>query len=213
MEFKVDVYKTEEEQVQAIKQWWKDNAVSLISGIVIGVVVLGGYKYWIENENSQAQQASVIYSSILLSTGDKTENTEVLKNNYSGTPYAALSALLLAKDNVHAKEVDKAIAQLKWVIDNNNNDGVLHIAQQRLARLYLSQDNVEAAEALIKGIKAEGFSAAYNEIRGDINLAKKLPVQAKENYRIALASLVRGDQRYAIIKMKLDDLTQASKAK
>ena len=99
--------------------------------------------------------------------------------------------------------------QLKWVIDNNNDSGIQHIAQQRLARLYLSQNNIESADALIKGVKAGGFSATYNELRGDINLAKKLPVQAKENYRLALASLTQGDQRYAIIKMKLDDLTQA----
>ena len=76
----------------------------------------------------------------------------------------------------------------------------------------MSQNNVESADALIKGIKAEGFSATYNELRGDINLAKKLPLQAKENYRLALASLTQGDQRYAIIKMKLDDLTQAKTA-
>ena len=209
----MDVYKTEEEQVQAIKQWWKDNAVSVISGIVIGAIVLGGYRYWTENKNTEAQQASVIYSSILSSENDKTESTEILKSKYSSTPYAALSALLLAKDNVHAKEVDKAIDQLKWVINNTDNNGIMHIAQQRLARLHLSQNNIEAAESLIKGVKAEGYSAAYNEIRGDINLAKNLPVQAKENYRIALAALVRGDQRYSIIKMKLDDLTQASKAK
>lgn len=209
----MDVYKTEEEQVQAIKQWWKDNAVSVISGIVIGVVVLGGYKYWVENNNNKTQQASVIYSSILSSVDDKTKKTEILKDKYSSTPYAALSALLIAKDNVHAKEINKAMSQLKWVIDNSNNDGIMHVAQQRLARLYLSQNNIEAAEALIKGVKAEGYSAAYNEIRGDINLAKNLPAQAKENYRIALAALIRGDQRYSIIKMKLDDLTQTSKAK
>jgi len=125
-------------------------------------------------------------------------------------PYAALAALLLAKDNVNKNEIEKAILQLKWVVDNNNDDGIQHVAQQRLARLYLSQDNIAAAETLIKGIKASGFSAAYSEIRGDINLMKKLPVQAKENYRIALSSLAQSDQRYAIIKMKLDDLTQAS---
>jgi len=127
----------------------------------------------------------------------------------SSTPYAALAALLIAKDNVIANEVDNAISQLKWVIDNSNDSGIQHIAQQRLARLYLSQNNIEAADDLIKGVKAGGFSATYNELRGDINLAKKLPVQAKENYRLALASLPQGDQRYAIIKMKLDDLTQA----
>ena len=209
MEFKVDVYNTEEEQVQAIKKWWKDNAASLIAGIVIGVLVLGGYRYWTESKQNQAQQASVLYSEILSSGKDKVKNAEILKADYSSTPYAALASLLLAKDNVNANEVEKAVLQLKWVIDNNNDSGIQHIAQQRLARLYLSQNNIESADALIKGVKAGGFSATYNELRGDINLAKKLPVQAKENFRLALASLTQGDQRYAIIKMKLDDLTQA----
>ena len=213
MELKVDVYKTEEEQVQAIKQWWKENSVSLIAGIVIGAVVLAGYKYWTESKQNQAQQASVIYSQILSSSNDKTKNTETLKADYSGTPYAALATLLLAKDNVNANEIEKAISQLKWVVDNSNDEGIQHLAQQRLARVYLSQNNIESAEALIKGVTANGFVAGYNEIRGDINLAKKLPVQAKENYRLALSSLVQGDQRYDIIKMKLDDLTQASKVK
>ena len=213
MELNVDVYNTEEEQVQAIKQWWKENAVSLIAGIVIGVVVLAGYKYWTESVKSQAQQASTIYSEILSSTNDKTKNTEILKSDYSGTPYAALGALLLAKDNVNNNQVDKAIVQLNWVSENANDESIKHIAKQRLARLYLSQNNIDAADKLIAGIKAVGFEASYNEIRGDINLAKKLPVQARENYRLALSALSQGDQRYKIIKMKLDDLTQESKAK
>ena len=207
----MEVYNSEEEQVQAIKQWWKDNATSLIAGIVIGVVILAGYRYWSETKQTQAQQASDIYSEILSSANDKASKAEVLKADYSGTPYAALAALLVAKDNVERNEIDKAVAQLKWVIDNSNA-GIQHIAQQRLARVYLSQNNIEAAEMLLKGVKAGEFSATYNEIRGDINLAKKLPVQAKENYRLALASLKQGDQRFEIIKMKLDDLTQANTA-
>lgn len=204
----MDVYKTEEEQVQAIQQWWKDNAFSIIAGIVIGIAVLAGYRYWADYTQTQAEQASIIYNDILSSDENKTKNAEILKSEYSGTPYAALAALLVAKDNVNENETDKAISQLKWIIDNNDNDAVLHIAQQRLARLYLSQGNIESAEALIKGVKAQGFASAYNEISGDINLAKKLPVQARENYRLALSSLSPGDQRYNIIKMKLDDLSQ-----
>ena len=208
----MDVYKTEEEQVESIKQWWKDNAVSLIAGIVIGVAALAGYRFWTENQQSQAQQASIIYSQVLTSK-NKAEQTAKLQTDFSATPYAALASLLLAKDNVNANELDKAVTQLKWVIDNNLDEGIQHLAQQRLARLYLAQDNIESADALIKGIKSEAFSATYNEISGDISLAKKLPVQAKELYRIALSALAQGDQRYAIVKMKLDDLTQATKAK
>lgn len=209
----MDVYKTEEEQVQAIKQWWKDNAVSLITGIAIGAMILGGYKYWTEGKQNQARQASVIYSEILSSKSDKANNTEILKSDYSGTPYAALATLLLAKDNVSASEYDKAVSQLTWIIDNNHDESVQHIAMQRLARVYLSLDKIADAEKLVAGVKASGFEAGYSEIRGDINLSKNLPTQAKENYRLALTSLEQGDQRYEVIKMKLDDLTHESKAK
>lgn len=209
----MDVYKTEEEQVQAIKQWWKDNSISLIAGVVIGVAVLAGYKYWTDSKQNQAQQASIIYEQLLSPETDKAKSVDILKNDYSGTPYAALAALLIAKDYVNTNEIEKAVSQLKWVIANNNSDAIQHVAQQRLARVYLASNNIEAAESLVKGVKADGFAAGYNEIRGDINLAKNLPVQAKENYRLALSALAQGDQRYAIIKMKLDDLTQASKVK
>lgn len=213
MELKVEVYKTEEEQVQAIKQWWKENYFSIIAGIVIGIAVLSGYNYWIKNKESQTQQASVIYSQILSSSNDKADNTEILKSDFSNTPYAALASLLLAKDYVNGDDGDKAVNELKWVVENNNDDAIQHVAQQRLARVYLSQDKIEAAETLLRGVKASGFSSAYNEIRGDINLAKKLPAQAKENYRIALSALAQGDKRFELVKMKLDDLTQASKVK
>ena len=207
----MDVYNTEEEQVQAIKQWWKENAVSLIAGIVIGIVVLVGYKYWTENEISQSQQASALFSQILAGGGDQSKNVEVLKSDFSSTPYAALSALLAAKNNILANETDKAISQLKWILDNNSDEGIEHIARQRLSRIYLAQDKIDEAESLIKGIKEITFSSTYNEIRGDIYLAKKLIVQAKESYKTALATLPRGDRRYEIIKMKLDDLAQENK--
>ena len=210
---KVDAYKTEEEQVQAIKQWWKENSLSIIAGLVIGGAILGGYSYFGEYKQSQAQQASVIYSSILATKEDKTKDVETLKNDYSSTPYAGLASLILAKDAVDKNEIEKAVSELKWVVDNTADDGVQHIAKQRLARLYLNQNNIDAAESLIKSIKSQEFSAIYSEIRGDINLAKNLPVQAKENYRLALSAITSADQRYRIIKMKLDDLTQAKVTK
>lgn len=210
----MDVYKTEEEQVQAIRQWWKENSTSVIAGIVIGIAALAGYKYWTDHKQNQVQQASVIYSELISAAYEsKTKTTEILKSQYSATPYAALAGLMLAKDAIAKNEIEKAVAQLKWVIDNANNDGIQHIATQRLARIYLSQNNVELAESLIKGVKSQGFSATYSEIRGDINLAKNLPVQAKENYRLALSAMTQADKRYQIIKMKLDDLTQAANSK
>ena len=207
----MEVYSTEEEQVQAIQKWWKDNGVSIIAGVVIGLAVIAGYRYWTDHQKSQSQLASEMYSQVLLGAkSDKVTLTDSLMKNYSGTPYASLAALLLAKENVTSNEPDKAISLLQWVIDNTKDDAIKHLAQTRLARVYLSQNKIEAAEALVKGEKVAGFSVAYNEIRGDIELAKKMPVQARENYQLALEMLSPRDQRYSIIKMKLDELAQAT---
>lgn len=207
----MDVYSTEEEQVQAIKKWWKENSTSLIVGIVIAVAILGGYRYWTDYKQSQAQQASVLYNKVLSADAEyKILNTETLQSDFSATPYAALASLILAQEYINKNETDKAVLQLNWVIENANDDAVQHIARQRLARVYLSLNKVADAEALIKGVKAEGFSATYSEIRGDINVAKNLIVQGKENYRLALSAMSQNDQRYSTVKMKLDDLAQPS---
>lgn len=207
----MEVYSTEEEQVQAIQQWWKNNGVSVVAGIVIGIAVLGGYRYWTSHNITQAQQASAIYSNFLNATpADKARSAEVLRADYPATPYASLATLLMAKDNLNTNDIDKAGIQLQWVIDNARDEGVKHIAIQRLARVYLSQGKIDSAEALLKDVDANGFSATYHEIRGDINSAKKLPAQARENYRLALATMSQSDQRYAIIKMKLNDLNEVT---
>ena len=36
----MEVYTTEEQQVEVIKEWWKENGTSVIAGTVIGLVGL-----------------------------------------------------------------------------------------------------------------------------------------------------------------------------
>ena len=40
----MDVYKTEEEQVEAIKKWWQENGMSIIAGVVIGITAIFGWR-------------------------------------------------------------------------------------------------------------------------------------------------------------------------
>ena len=40
----MDVYKTEEEQVEAIKKWWNENGKSIIVGIVVGITAIFGWR-------------------------------------------------------------------------------------------------------------------------------------------------------------------------
>ncbi len=206
----MEVYKTEEEQVQAIKDWWKENAVALVAGVVIGLAVLGGYRYWKDHKVTQAEQASLLYSQMLVAKDKKSVNADILVKDYASTPYAALASLMMAKEAIDANKLDEAVSHLKWVLDNSEDEGIEHIARQRLARVYIAKKDFASAQTLLAEIKAAGFKAGYYEILGDLNLAQNRLEQARENYRLAMTTMGQGDQRYRLVKMKLDDIKQAT---
>lgn len=51
-------HRTEEEQVAALKQWWKDNGNSLIIGVGLALAVVFGWK--IEGKETQTRQKEKI---------------------------------------------------------------------------------------------------------------------------------------------------------
>ena len=55
-------YETEEQQVEALKEWWSENGRAVIAGVVLGVGVIGGWSLWQKRAESQAIAASDGYS-------------------------------------------------------------------------------------------------------------------------------------------------------
>ena len=46
MNDKIDIELAEDEDLARAKAWWKENGSSIIGGVLIGTVVVFGYKYW-----------------------------------------------------------------------------------------------------------------------------------------------------------------------
>ena len=209
----MDIHQTEEEQVEAIKKWWKENGTSVVIGVALGISAIFGVRYWFDYQEAQAQNASALYASVLESLASDKLKAETLASemakNYSSTPYASLTALNLAKLKVEGNDLKAAQTYLQWVLENGSEEGFKHIARIRLARIYLDEGKTEKADALIKGIKAEGFDSQYNELRGDIFLVKGEKAQAVENYRLAQADTQPNSQRNQLLQMKIDDLAVA----
>jgi predicted negative regulator of RcsB-dependent stress response len=207
----VDIHQTEEEQVEAIKKWWKENGTSVVVGVALGIAAIFGVRYWFDYQETQAQQASALYAAVLENMASDKVKAEALASemakNYASTPYATLTALNLAKLKVESNELKAAQSYLQWVLDNGSEEGFQHVARIRLARLYLEEGNIAQADGLIKGVKAEGFDSEYSELRGDIYLAKGEKTQAVENYRLALTGLQANSPRNQFLQMKIDDLS------
>ena len=80
----MSTYQTEEEQVEAIKAWWKENGKSVIGGAVLGLALVGGFKGWTEYSRVQAESASSYYEGFtqLARAGD-TEAARALLELYA----------------------------------------------------------------------------------------------------------------------------------
>ena len=210
----METYKTEEEQVQAIKDWWKANGRAVIAGLIIGIGAIAGYRYWTNYQTSQSQQASLIYAQVIASaaSADSTkafEQGKSLISDYSGTPYAALTALTLSKLALDNADYATAAAQLRWIIDNSGDEGLTHVARLRLARVLAAQDKPDLAISLLNEADTSGFTTLYQETRGDIFVQLGKSREAVAEYHKALQDVEMNPQRRRTLEMKMNDLAVA----
>ena len=223
-------YETEEEQVEAIKKWLKENGFSVLTGIAVGFALLGGWRWWQDHSAEQAQQASAIYEQMLFSLEKEqtkpaeTEPTKQTKqpsdfagkllSEHSNSPYAVLATLNLARQELEKGDISGSHTRLQWVIDQNNTlPEFTHIARLRKARLFLSQEKRAEAKNLIEGIDAGAFKGAYAELKGDIAVAENQLDIARTAYTEALASEDLSPKHREWVLMKQDDLGPEKKAR
>lgn len=186
-------FETEEQQIEAIKGWWKENASSLLIGLAIGGFSIGGWSWYKDTQYLHGVEASDMYVSVVaqseVSTAGELDSTTIdkLKAGYADTPYAALSVLVLAKHDVNAGNLDQAASRLQWAIDNAVEDEVLHIASLRLSRIMISQKNFDEANKLLSSNHPKAFDALYEELKGDMFVAKGELPQARIAYDKAIA--------------------------
>ncbi len=205
-------YETEEEQIEALKKWWKENGLSVVGGIVIGFALLFGWRWWQAYTEQQSQIASDAYEHILMSIEQQQiqqaySTTDKLLAEHSDSTYSVLAELNMANQDVESDDIEAAHARLQWVIDQNIDVSEFkHIARLRKARLFMSQGKLDKAINLTANIQTEKFKSSYAELRGDIAIAQGKMAEA----RIAYSEAVKGEdlsqQHLSWIQMKLDDL-------
>ena len=213
----MDNYLDDHEQAEAIKRWWREYGRAIITGVVLGLIVLFGTRAWFSHRHEQAQAASMVYAGLMqglqsgsddqvLADGDK------LRKDFASTPYAVLGALAQAKVKVKGDDLKAAAADLRWALDNADQAGTQHIARMRLARVLIAQGQPDQALSLLDQSKPGTFAASYDEIRGDAYLAKGDSDQARKAYRRAFKALAPNARLRQLVKIKLDNLASAAAA-
>lgn len=204
----MSTYQTEEEQVEAIKKWWKENGKSVIGGVALGLAVVGGGKGWLEYQRIQAENASANFESFsqaaLVGNLETAEQRgEALIKEYKGSTYALFTALEMARLQYEAGDKDKAKVKLQWVLDNSSKDAITRLAKIRLARLLLDMQDLDEAAALVANPADDAYQGEFLSIQAEVKLARG----DREAARSAFAqALEKGVSNPTLISMKLTEL-------
>lgn len=215
---------TEEEQVEALKRWWKENGKWIVAAVVIAA---GGYFGWgtyQDQQQAKAEAGSILYTELLdtlgveegeLPAGENRDQAkeliEQLKSEHGNTGYGINAALVRARWAVSENDLETAESELRWVLEHKPESAVEQVARMRLARVLSARGNSEEALSLLsEGSPAESMASEYAEVRGDILLKQGDTDGARSAYESALDGLDNQQQnRYMLLQMKLDDLQQA----
>lgn len=199
-------YETEEQQLAAIKKWWKENGTAIIVGLFVGVSTLFGWRYYGDQQNTRALQASDLYmqvaqSAALNKVDDKIiDISNKLVNDYADTPYAALTSLTLAKSEYEKNNLEGATAQLELAIKLADEDHIKQIANLRLVSVYIEQKKYDAAASSLNMAHSDVYNAHYEEVRGDLHVAKGEAAQARVAYDKAIDLLGADASKWLILK-------------
>jgi len=209
----VEIYETEEEQVAALKDWWKANGSSVISGVVIAAITIGGWNFWQSYQKDKINTASDMYEQLLQAdTAGKVALVDKiaskLNTEFSSTAYDAYALLFQAKEKVKQNDLSAAQAIFEQAMTATDDAEIKHVARTRLIRVLLAKKEYEQGLQMIADVdqsSLSGFAGIYEELKGDLYVAMGQIGEARTAYQLAL----QAGQSSPLLQFKLDDLTAA----
>lgn len=207
--------RTEEEQIEALKRWWKDYGKVVVVAVAIGLGLFFGVNYYQDNKVERAQKRSVVFEKLVSTVTEldddisEQERAQVqqIAEELTGTDtlYADFAQLYLAKLAVEQGDLDQAQQHLQKVVDSGSNESVQDLARVRMARVMATRGEVDAALEILASTPSDAFAPVYAEVRGDLLLAQNRLKEAQTAYKAALSSVGNQPMRRNILQLKLDN--------
>jgi len=206
----VDNFETEEQQIDAIKKWWRENYKMVVVAAVLGIGSIVGVQTWKQQKLVNAQTASIEFDRISQMVTQQSDSqikvrVESMMNDFGDSPYASLSVLLEVKKLVDSGDLNSAAEKLNWVIDNTPNSSLRHIARLDLATVLSAQGKHEVALKLLD-VEQDKFKPGYLELKGDILVSMGRKNDAKIAYDEALQAYATIGARAQLLQLKRNDL-------
>lgn len=218
-------YQSEEEQVEALKKWFRDNGRQLLIGMLVAAVAAFGIFSWQQRQAHRAESASVDYQNLLqamrtldANAADATKAkeqlatarhlAESLKTNFENSTYAQFAALFKAKLAIGDNDLAQAESELKWVLEHKPVAEIKALTRLRLARVLYAKGDNDGALAQLDEKSAGSYAGAYLQLKGDIAQARGDIEAARAAYMQAqeLEKQMSSPINDPLLEMKLRDL-------
>jgi predicted negative regulator of RcsB-dependent stress response len=207
----------EHEQGELVRKWVRENWLSIVVGIGLGLVLLFGWQQWRTHRASRDMDAAVQYDALSADMAKKDYDAAKviaakLKSDYAGTPYAVFAAMREAEIATQKGDAEGAWTSLDWAWQHAGVDALKATVGVSLARVQLARGKAQEALDLVAKLPQGGFDATAAELRGDALAALGRKDEARTAYADALAKLEPGAPNRNFLEMKLSDLGAAATA-
>ena len=207
----MDAYTSEAQQVEAIKKWWRENGLSVVLGITLGLSGIFGWRYWQDLKVERAESASVLYSDMIASLqndngAESRDIADTILADYENTTYGVFALLALAKLAVADDDLVAAGTHLRRALKQNRDDTFSHVIRMRLIRVLISQDKLDEASNLISQQKKSGFASGYDELMGDISVLQGEFETARNSYQQSIDKARAEGRDISTLELKLDNI-------
>jgi predicted negative regulator of RcsB-dependent stress response len=204
----------EQEQVEALKAWWKENGKWVIGALVVGLLSFSGIRFWKSYQSGQAAEASKLYVEVLkqASTNDAKrvgDAADALVSRYGNSAYATRAQLLAAQANLQARDIARAKVELQWVIEHASETGVQDTARLKLASVLLDEKKYDEALKQLDAVHPESFTGLFADLRGDVLSAQGKVAEARAAYQQAFDKTDAKSMYRNLIQLKMDGLGSA----
>lgn len=227
----VEIY-DDYEQGERVKKWIKENGSGVLLGIAIAAAGLFGFNYWKAQQQAQGYQAAENYrivteqlteleTAIGNADGADGESSDAvasakaalqqaltnLQGDFSDNLFASLASFKMAEQNIKDDDLNGAVQQYQFIVQNSDNSEMLGLTSLRLARTQLALDQKDAALQSLAAIGADsGYNALAAKVRGEIYLAQGDRASALTAFEQAEQAL--GDTADRMLELRLADLKE-----
>ncbi len=160
----ISVEKTEEEKVEELKEWLKNNLLIIILGIGIGLAGVFSWQWYTNQQAQQKVDARALYLNAL-------KDSEVVSIDH---PEYQNQLLFMKAKN--AATTEEALSHLRAV---QSEEITRYVRDIKLAQVYLDSGNYQEALALLEN---NPLRATSLHLSGDIYSAMDEPELALETY-------------------------------